>query len=271
MERIAGTAVESLRQLGRVTWPRGRRNRGLEATVTVPVYTATFLAAAMLALFVWRHYDPHEREPWPAIVAAIFVGAIGMWFIGIADEWALRTLGLTIEHRYSRALVIAIVEEVGKLATILVLAWFVLRRCFNDPLDGLIYGRMVGLGMAVEESMLYLSLNPATLDTLGMEVVRLFGHSLMGGLVGFAIGIGARPDGPRQRHVGLAAGCLLLSTALHFAWDAVAYGPQDSVTARILPMGLMLVMMLIWRGLWSIAETRSREYFSPQAAPAIAA
>ena len=40
-------------------------------------------------------------------------------------------------------------------------------------LDGLMYGTLGGLGMAIEESLMYLSFAPATVQTLGAEVDML--------------------------------------------------------------------------------------------------
>ena len=72
---------------------------------------------------------------------------------------ALDVLHLGHDDVATRAAVIALIEEGGKLLTVLFLANVLLRRQFNDPMDGLIYGRLAGLGMAVNESMLYLSLH----------------------------------------------------------------------------------------------------------------
>lgn len=229
----------------------------------MPVYTLMMLSAAALVLWVYR-YDRYEKEPWYAVVIALGGGFAAMWLIGFVDEYALRVAQLSGDQILSKASIVAIIEECGKLLTVLVLARLLLRRQFNDPMDGLIYGRLAGLGMAVEESLLYLSLAPATFQTLGMEIVRLFAHSLMGGLVGFAIGIGARPNGPREVRVHLVMICLLLSTLLHFAWNAIAYGQSDALVSRLLPMGLMLTMMLLWRWLCGIAEARSRDIFMPR-------
>lgn len=234
----------------------------------MPVYSLTILIAAALVVWVY-HEDAHEREPWWAVFVAVACGFGAMWLIGLADDFAIRTFDLTRERYLSKAAVIALIEEGGKLLTILLLAHTILRRNFNDPMDGLIYGRLAGLGMAVNESLLYLSLAPATLQTLGIEIVRLFAHSLMGGLVGFAIGIGARPDGPRRHYPGLVMLCLALSTTMHFGWNTVAYSQPGGIYGRFLPMALMLAMMLIWRWFCGIARRKSEQLF-PQLTPVAA-
>jgi len=231
-----------------------------------PVYTLTILCAAFMVLWVYRA-DRHEREPWWAVIVALVTGFGFMWLIGQGDDFALDVLHLSHDEVAARAAVIALIEEGGKLLTVLFLANVLLRRQFNDPMDGLIYGRLAGLGMAVNESMLYLSLAPPTLQTLGMEIVRLFGHSLMCALIGFAIGIGARPGGrPRRSYPWLAVACLSLSTFFHFAWNLTAYAPRGGITERLVPMMVMLALMVLWRWLSDIAEAKSKEVFAEAAA-----
>jgi RsiW-degrading membrane proteinase PrsW (M82 family) len=230
----------------------------------MPIYTLVILCAAALVLWVY-HYDSYEKEPWWAVIVSVLTGFGVMWLLGQADNFAIRTFELTNQRVLAKAAVISLIEEGGKLFTVLLLANLLLRRHFNDPMDGLIYGRLAGVGMAVQESMLYLSIHPATLSTFGMEIVRLFAHSLMGGIVGFAIGLGARPDGSRQTHARLATLCVALSTTMHFGWNTVAYAPRETLGSRIMPMGIMLLMMVLWRWFCHIAQTRSRQLFTSTA------
>jgi len=67
---------------------------------------------------------------------------------------------------YRRSAPHAKVMVVSRLRRAAILTFsIVLSREFNDPMDGLIYGRLIGLGMAVQESLLYLRLSPPTIQT----------------------------------------------------------------------------------------------------------
>jgi RsiW-degrading membrane proteinase PrsW (M82 family) len=235
----------------------------------MPVYSLTMLCAALLVVWVY-HQDSQEREPWYAVLVSVASGFAMMWVLGFADDFAIRWMNDAGNGIITRAAVIALIEEGGKLLTVLLLAHLLLRREFNDPMDGLIHGRLAGLGMAVNESLLYLSLAPPTLNTLGMEIVRLFAHSLMGGIVGFAIGLGANPHGRRTIYPRLVVVCVSLSTLLHFLWNTVAYTHSGNGLARLLPMGVMLTLMATWRWFCHIAQSRSRLIFSPPPAAAAA-
>ena len=232
----------------------------------MPIHVITFLVAAGLVVWIY-HRDHHEKEPPYAIALALVVGFAGMWLIGILDQWALDRFAFSRTEILQKAAVISVIEETGKLLAILALAWGFLRREFNDPMDGLVYGRLVGLGMAAQESLLYLSLAPPTAMTLGMEVIRLCAHSLLAGIVGFAVGFGAAPNQKRRPYPSLVVLGLALSITLHFAWNTVAYAGVQTTSARVTPMVLMLVMMGIWRLLWNIAERKSRWLFLVEKRP----
>jgi RsiW-degrading membrane proteinase PrsW (M82 family) len=227
-----------------------------EGSGAMPIYILTILCAAALVVWVY-HYDRYEKEPWWAILVALVVGFGVMWIIGLVDDIALRAFQFSSANPIAKAALIAAIEEGGKFVTILFLA-ILLWREFNDPMDGLIYGRLMGLGMAVEESLLYLSLSPPTLQTLGTEIVRLFAHSLMGGLIGFAIGLGGSPRGQRRQYPVLALGCLMLSTFFHFGWNCIAYSSKVTALSRLGPMVIMASMLILWAVLCRVTESRSR-------------
>jgi len=222
-------------------------------------YATMIVCAGALVAWVY-HADRYEKEPWYAIALALTSGFGAMWVIGLTDDAALRIVPIPADAHSTKAALISLIEEGGKLVTILVFA-AVFRREFNDPMDGLIYGRLIGLGMAVNESLLYLGLSPPTLQTCGAEIVRLFGHSLMAGLVGFAIGLGGHPLKRRESFPRIAAACLAVSMLLHFGWDWVAYSPQTSIIRHLAPLIMMAGMFVIWRVLCDVAEARSKRIF----------
>jgi hypothetical protein len=164
------------------------------------------------------------------------------------------------------ALVAGTHEELGRLAIVAALA-ILMPRQFNDPMDGIIYGSIVGLGMAVEESVFYLGLGwplpgpllPAT------EPVRIMGHLALGGITGFAVGMARM----RMRGTALAlAGCLLVSTGIHTAWDWIAFaaGGSGRMTwwQTAAAIALMLGGMIFYGMLVTIGSEWSRRIFAPR-------
>ena len=220
------------------------------------IYVLMLACAAGLAAFVYR-YDLHEKEPWYMAILAVGMGFAFMWLAGHAEDVVLAELEVRREQFAARAAVVAQIESMARVAMVLAVA-VLFRSRFTDPLDGLMYGTLGGLGMAIEESLLYLSLAPATPHTLGVEVVRLFAHSLMGGLVGFAVGQWARPMSKPHPKPILTAGCLGVAVLVHFSWDFIAYQQSHAALLKALPMVLMLALMLVWGGLVAYASEQAR-------------
>ena len=236
------------------------------------VYATLFACAALMVLFV-RRYDLHGKEPWPMVMLAVAVGIVFMWASGQVEDAALTRLRLEPDELAAKAAMVAGVEGAAKLMAVLLIATG-FRRHFNDPLDGLLYGTLAGLGMAVEESLLYLSLAPdKNALALGAEVVRLFGHSLMGGLLGFAVGLVLRPGrtgASGRRRVALPATSVAVALVIHFCWDYIAYRPHVPPAMRGVLMLLMLCLMLVWGAMVAYAMDLSRRFLRAGAEPVAA-
>jgi len=227
------------------------------------LYPALVACAAAAAWIVYR-YDLYEREPWYMLLLAAGVGFGVMALMSVVEPWTLSLYGPEPRPDDVVAAVAATHEEMARLLIVAALA-VVLPRQLNDPMDGLIYGSIVGLGMAIEESLFYLDLDPAVGDVLPpTEIVRLCGHLVMGGITCFAIGMA------RFRMRGWApalAGCVLLSMTLHFIWDHIAFNAgSKGVMSRGQTAAAVTVMiggMLVYGRLTVTASRWSRAMFEP--------
>jgi RsiW-degrading membrane proteinase PrsW (M82 family) len=235
------------------------------------VYVTLFACAALMVLLV-RRYDLYEREPWYMVLVAVALGVALMWTAGQVEDVILGRVRLAPEQLAAKAAIVTAVEEFAKMSVVLIVAT-VFRRYFTDPLDGIVYGTLGGIGMAVEESLMYLSLAmDKDAATLGAEIVRLFAHSLMGGLLGFAVGLTLRPAGPgRKRKILLPATCVAVAVTVHFCWDYIAYRPHVAIALRGVLMCLMLMLMLVWGATVAYAMDLSRRFLRPAANPVGAA
>ena len=235
------------------------------------VYVTLFTCAALMVLLV-RRYDLYEKEPWYMVLVAVALGVVVMRFAGLLENQLLAYLDLPYGQFAAKAALVAAVEEFAKLMVAVVIA-LGFRRHFNDPLDGLVYGTLGGLGMAMEESLLYIGLS-AHKDALllGAEVVRLFAHSLMGGLLGFAVGLTLRPPAlPRgatphaRRKVMLPLTCVAVALVVHFCWNYIAYRPHVAAAMRGLLMLLMLSLMIVWGATVAYAMNLTRRFLRADA------
>lgn len=230
------------------------------------IYLLMLACAAGLAAFIYR-YDLYAREPWPMVALAVGLGFTVMWMAGTAEDATFSYLGVMRTGPAVKAAIVAACETCARLVMVFTVATL-FRARFTDPLDGLMYGTLGGLGMAIEESLMYLSFAPATAHTLGAEVIRLFAHSLMGGLVGFAVGQWVRPHHQPHPRPILTVGCLAVAVLVHFSWDFIAYQTDRAALLRVLPMLLMLALMLVWGGLVAYASEQLRGRGRATAPPA---
>jgi RsiW-degrading membrane proteinase PrsW (M82 family) len=224
----------------------------------VSLYVAVCLSAFVAALLVYR-YDLYNREPWYMIALAAGLGLLTMRLVAAAELWALGF----VQAEASQAAVAALLEEVPRLAAVMAIA-FVFPRRFDDPMDGIIYGSIVGLGMAVEESLHFLGARSAAdLVLFPLELVRLLGHLVMGGIAGFGVGMGRMgiPGWPRALGLTFSA-----AVALHFSWDWVALaadGGTLSTGLTVLAAAIMLAGIGFYGALVLLGSRLSRKVFAP--------
>jgi len=219
------------------------------------------LCAGLTAGLVYR-YDLYEHEPVWLLAVAVGLGAFAMGLAGRLEAWIL--------YRMPRADVLdvaavaALAEETLKLLVVLAVA-LLARREFDDPMDGVVYGSMAGLGAALEESVFYSGLSPAPPTFVpAAEIVRLWAHVVLGGIAGFPVGFWRERPGRSAAFavVGLAVVC-----ALHFGWDALVLslpaGAAPAAFQALAGIALMLTSLALYGRLVAVASARSRQQFAP--------
>lgn len=214
------------------------------------MYLVLTLGGLLFGAMVYR-YDMHEREPWWMLVGAAVAGAITMFLAFELEGVGLRLAansGLDYGHRFLHALLAGTLEELAKLA-VPVLAILLVRRHFNDPMDGLIYGSLAGLGAALYEGAWYqfndLSPNAALIHRIGTDAMRMFMHTIWGGIGGFALGLFVMKKPWRMtllRYVGLVM-------LLHFSWDFfVGFVDKQTNWHRLIAV-VLLGISVVWYGM----------------------
>jgi RsiW-degrading membrane proteinase PrsW (M82 family) len=147
----------------------------------------------------------------------------------------------------------AFTEEAGKF--LVVAAIFRFSLCFDEALDGIVYGSLAGVGAAAYEIMAWVG-NPAAVDvTQAEQIARLLGHPVMGGITASGLGFAALRRNYRPWGSPLWSGVLFLcGVGLHAAYDAIAFRAED---ARLLGLSTvphsLWAMLLMSAGLWFYA------------------
>lgn len=153
--------------------------------------------ALYVALVWWL--DRYEKEPLSLAIVAFIWGAVPAIIVSVVAEVALDVplgpLGESLTYEVvSSSLIAPVVEEIAKAAALLGLFLF-WRHEFDNMLDGIIYGALVGFGFAMTEDVFYSlsSLSEGGWGSWGMILLMrtiFFGlnHSFFTALTGIGFG-----------------------------------------------------------------------------------
>lgn len=221
----------------------------------VAAVVPTFL---YVLLFYWA--DRYEREPlwllalafiWGA-VPAIFASFIGEWFIGTPFVSAPGSAAAALVEG---SIVVPIVEECVKAVALWGIFYWAYEE-FDDVLDGLVYGALIGFGFAMTENILYFigafsGGGFAELSTVIFLRTILFGmnHALYTSLVGIGFGL-TRNRTDRVGRVLIPLAALFIAILIHSLHNlGVAFTAVNPVniifSIALAALGLILLMATI--------------------------
>lgn len=197
-----------------------------------PTASAVGLVLALIPLTIVflgvRMIDRWEPEPKRLVIFAVAWGAVAAVGLTLLVDIGLTVLLGPVPEAIAAVVQAPIVEEFWKGLGVF-LIFLLARRSFDGPIDGVVYGALVGAGFAFTENIQYfaVSLIEGGGEQLGVTfVVRAllspFAHAMFTSLTGFAIGLVAR----RHASAGaaFAAGLLgwLGAIFLHALWNGSA-------------------------------------------------
>ncbi|HEU5011201.1 MAG TPA: PrsW family intramembrane metalloprotease [Roseiflexaceae bacterium] len=221
---------------------------------------AAAIPTAVYSLLLWW-LDRYEKEPLSLIFAAFWWGAIPALALALLVELFVlvplepRLLGPEV----SNWSVVPLIEELLKgLAVVGLYTWA--RREIDGPLDGIVYGALVGFGFSMTENALYF-LHYDNVTTLFWLRSILFGmnHAFFTSMVGLAFGLVRHQRDPVLKGLVLACGFLLavLFHAMHnyFVSEATTVGVVASWLVQFVGiLVVLLVAVLAWRGERAVME-----------------
>lgn len=227
----------------------------------------SFVPMLCYAVILWW-LDRYEKEPLALLVTAFLWGAVPSIILALIMQVVL-DIPLTIVSGSSQltydllgASVIAPLTEEGVKALALILLLLVLRREIDSPVDGLIYGGMVGFGFAAVENVFYLfgALSDGGISgALGLAFLRagVFGlnHAMYTGFtgVGVALSLELRPTWLKVISVLVGFGLSVGAHALHNALATfTSYGGM---------IALLLAVVVDWIGVLTLVAVAIGTFF----------
>jgi protease PrsW len=229
---------------------------------------------AYAAILWW--FDRYEKEPAGLLVAAFLWGAVPAVVFSLVAELVLGVpVALLADPAaagvINTALIAPVAEEAFKgLAVVLLFLFY--RRELDSPLDGILYGGLVGFGFAAVENVFYFTgalLEAGLTSMLFLALLRafLFGlnHALFTGFTGLGLAL-ARTERRWPVKIGAPLAGLAAGTAAHLVHNvSVTLAPElfwPCVVALAADWGgaLVLLAVIVWTSLrerrWIVEHLR---------------
>lgn len=235
----------------------------------------SFVPMLLYAGLLWW-LDRYEKEPLALLAAAFLWGAIPSIILALILEVALDVPVMALSRSalmydlLGASVVAPLVEEYVKALALLALLLF-LHREIDSPMDGLIYGGIVGFGFAAVENVFYLfgAYTAGGIEgTLALALLRagLFGlnHAMYTGFtgLGIALSLEVRRWLPKILLVTIGFGLAVTTHALHNAF-ATFWGYETSgalLVAVIVDWAGVLVLLLVALWAFILERYRIRQY-----------
>lgn len=182
-------------------------------------------------------------------VASVIITLVTQLIFGMA---AFALTGIDTSSPIISAVVMAPVFEESAKTVFLVAIVLAARKFFEGPLDGFMYGSLIGAGFAFTENLLYL--NSAYAEAQASGLIALFFvrcvmspllHSSFTALAGLSIGFAAR-RGKWWMAVLMWIPGLIAGMLLHAIWNGAASLPLSGAMSLIVMLTLSLIVAVLW-------------------------
>ncbi|MFG6474828.1 PrsW family intramembrane metalloprotease [Microbacterium sp. P06] len=224
-----------------------------------PVASVVGMVLALVPLavvwFVVRLIDRWEPEPRGIVIFAVAWGAVASVAIALGVDLVLTLAVGPLPDFFSAVIQAPVVEEVAKGLGVF-LIYLAARRAFDGPVDGIVYGALVGAGFAFTENIQYFAISlieggvAQTSATFFLRaILSPFAHVMFTALTGFAFGLAARRSLPAGKALGYGVVGLLGAIFLHALWNGSAlladfFGLYATVQVPLFGLFILGVVLL---------------------------
>jgi len=180
------------------------------------LYILAVLPGLLICAYIYW-LDRNEREHWSPLLICFGFGMLitfpAIWLQQIGTDWGLTEDGNFLQLLGSAFMMVAFSEELLKFLVLMLIPYP--RNFFNEPMDGIVYSVMIGMGFATLENIFHGMI-------YGIEVVvfRDFtavpAHAVFAVFMGFFVGL-AKFEKKYKYHL-IATG-LITAIVVHGLYD----------------------------------------------------
>ena len=248
--------------VGYFVWALGSVASAVGLVLALIPLTIVFLGVHMI--------DRWEPEPKRLVAFAILWGAVAAVGLTLLVDTGLTLLFDIRSEEFTAVVQAPIVEEVWKGLGVF-LIFLLARRAFDGPVDGVVYGALVGAGFAFSENIQYFGLSliegggeQLTVTFVVRGLLSPFAHAMFTAMTGFAIGLVARRHGSASAAFGAGALGLVGAILLHALWNGSAtfadfFGLYFTLQVPLF-IGFILVIVALRREEARLTRGRLEEY-----------
>ena len=228
--------------------------------LVIPILSvfAVILPTAVYVLLIWW-IDRYEKEPLRLLATAFLWGAIPAVLASSVIEIAFDAPLVALLPDYSELLhssfIAPPVEELLKGLALAGIFWLA-RYEFDDVLDGIIYGSLIGFGFGMTENLFYFwsvegdDLISWIFVVLGRSVVFGFNHAMFTSLTGIGFGLARYADSSLKRWGAIVTGLVAAMMAHIFHNFFLSMGDACFISLISDWLGVLVVafiVLLVWR------------------------
>jgi RsiW-degrading membrane proteinase PrsW (M82 family) len=210
--------------------------------------------------------DRWEPEPKGLVFFALAWGGIASIAFTLLFDLALTIVvpGISQSDFFGSVIQAPLVEEGFKGLGLLLVFWMG-RRAFDGPVDGVVYGAMIGAGFAFTENVQYFAISTIEGGALQLgftfflrAILSPFAHAMFTACTGFALGLAARRGLRAGPAILLAVVGYVAAVLLHALWNGSTFVVGGGI-AGFLGYYVVLQVPIFALFVWGVVMLRREE------------
>ena len=199
---------------------------------TILTLLASVVPGLLICYLIFK-LDKHEKEPIPLLAICFGLGIAIFYAARIGEGFMDDLITPFVEENeldpnthfgvlfYSAFIRTALVEELLKLTILLAIPFN--HKQFNEPMDGIVYAVMIGMGFAIIENIIYCMPSDLTLAIV-RDFTAVPSHAVFGVILGYYVGLAKFNRGDLIKNILVG---FYLAVAIHGLYDFFLFQRYD--------------------------------------------